>query len=173
MGAQAMVPLSELEGQLEISRVDLLLLMRRLGLEPLRRGMRIFLGLSDAQRLIQYLDATGGAEAIPADLQSSPPPASPAPLSPAEAWEQPQRLVSLRRLRERVDLLEQLLRTQIELDSRQLCEVLELRRLPPLQRDETGVFFERYGLRFWRRMRAGQRVGWKVTYGDAVVSHDE
>ena len=43
-----LVPLSQLENDLGISRVDLLLLLRRLGIQPIRRGMRTLLSADQA-----------------------------------------------------------------------------------------------------------------------------
>jgi hypothetical protein len=169
-----MIPLSQLEDQLEISRVDLLLAMRKLGLEPIRRGMRTFLRSDEADRLIQQLGSSGGLEPITPELlvldQSE---SALVPMSTDGQWESAQRFASLKLLRERLDVLEQLVRTGIELDSRQLCEVLDLRRVPQLQRIDTGTFFDRYGLRFWRQERVGQRVGWKVTYSQSSQGHGE
>ena len=171
--AEAMISLSQLEDQLKISRVDLLLLMRKLGLEPIRRGMRTFLHSDDADRLIQQLRSSSGLEPITAELVMEQPESALVPLSADDQWESAQRFASLKLLRERLDLLEQLVRTGIELDSRQICEVLDLRRLPQLQRVDRDVFFDRYGLRFWRQERIGQRVGWKVTYSQSSQVHGE
>lgn len=173
MSAEAMIPLSQLEDQLEISRVDLLLLMRKLGLEPIRRGMRTFLRSDEADRLIRQLSSGRGLEPITPELVIEQPESALVPMSTDGQWESAQRFASLKLLRERLDVLEQLLRTGIELDSRQLCEVLELRRVPQLQYVDKGAFFDRYGLRFWRQERVGQRVGWKVTYSQSSQGHGE
>lgn len=168
-----MISLSQLEDQLKISRVDLLLLMRKLGLEPIRRGMRTFLHSDEADRLIKQLRSSSELEPITAELVMEQPESALVSLSADGQWESAQRFASLKLLHERLDLLEQLVRTGIELDSRQICEVLELRRLPQLQRVDRDVFFDRYGLRFWRQERLGQRVGWKVTYSQSSQVHGE
>jgi len=67
-------------------------------------------------------------------------------------------------LRERLEILEMLMRSGIELDTRQLCDLLELRRLPaaqPLEDGSTG--FIRLGLQFSRSLRQGQRSSWRIS----------
>ncbi len=55
------------------------------------------------------------------------------------------------------------MRSGIELDSRQLCDLLEMRRLPAAQPLEDGtVGFIRLGLRFSRSQRPGQRSTWQI-----------
>ncbi|NBU29753.1 MAG: hypothetical protein EBS42_16545, partial [Caulobacteraceae bacterium] len=99
-----------------------------------------------------------GAELLP---EASGADALPVPVNPM--WGDAARFAELRLLRERLELLELLVRSGIELDSRQLCELLELRRLPPTQSWEGGSQgFERQGLRFVRHQRPGQRTGWRT-----------
>jgi hypothetical protein len=50
------------------------------------------------------------------------------------------------------------------LDTRQLCDLLELRRLPAAQRLEDGAMgFIRLGLQFSRSTRQGQRSSWRIS----------
>ena len=163
MDASDLIPISQLEQELGMSRVDLLLLLRRLGIQPVRRGLRTLLRRQQAEKLVEHLSGGSALEAVQAELlpEASGADALPVPVNPM--WGDAARFAELRLLRERLELLELLVRSGIELDSRQLCELLELRRLPPTQSWEGGSQgFERQGLRFVRHQRPGQRTGWRT-----------
>ena len=61
-----LVPLSQLENDLGISRVDLLLLLRRLGIQPIRRGMRTLLSADQAEQLAAHVGSGASLETITA-----------------------------------------------------------------------------------------------------------
>jgi hypothetical protein len=164
-----LIPLSRLEAELGISRVDLLLLMRRLGLEPIRRGMRTFLGSSDAATLVTHAGADPG-EAVAAELVLDEPTVHQLPVPTDGNWFKADLYADLRLFRERLEILERLVRTGIEVDSRELAELLQIKRLPPVAGDGPVPYFDRQGLRFWRISRPGQRLSWKVTGDDAVIA---
>jgi hypothetical protein len=165
-----LIPLSRLESELGISRVDLLLLIRRLGLEPMRRGMRTFLGSSDAAVLVSRVSADPG-ETVAAELVLDEPVVHhnlPVPID--SNWYKADLYADLRLFRERLEILERLVRTGIEVESRDLAELLQLKRLPAVVTDAAIPYFERQGLRFWRISRPGQRQSWKVTGDDTVIA---
>lgn len=164
MAQPDLVPLSQLEHELGISRVDLLLLLRRLGLQPIRRGMRTLLNPEQVEQLVAHLGRGGPLEPITAELVFEEPDQETLPVPRAEGWGETVRYAQLRLLRERLDILEILMRSGIELDSRQLCDLLEVRRLPGVQPLEDGsVGFIRLGLQFTRQQRQGQRGSWRIS----------
>lgn len=162
MSADELIPLSRLEAELGISRVDLLLLIRRFALEPVRRGMRTYLSRDDASTLISRAGGDS-AEAVAAELVVDDSPLTNLPV-PAEAgWYKAELYAELRLFRERLEILERLMRTGIELDSSDLADLLQLKRLPSVENQDGQAFFDRQGLRFWRMNRPGQRSSWRVT----------
>ena len=101
--------------------------------------------------------------AIPAELLPEEPGGEALPVPVGPMWGEAARYAQLRLLRERLELLELLARSGIEIDSRQLGELLDLRRLPPTHSWEDGSQgFERQGLRFLRMARPGQRPSWRI-----------
>jgi hypothetical protein len=159
-----LVPLSQLEQELGISRVDLLLLLRRLGIQPLRRGMRTLLTADQAEQLAVHVGSGAPLEPITAELVLDEPGQESLPVPMADSWGEAARYAQLRLLRERLEILETLMRSGIELDSRQLCDLLELRRLPAAQPfDDGSIGFMRMGLMFARSQRLGQRSSWRIS----------
>lgn len=158
----ALISLSQLEAQLGISRVDLLLLMRRLGLEPIRKGLRTFLREVDAAVLIERTSAPP-AESLTAELVVEEPSLPALPVRAEESWFKADLYADLRLFRERIDILERLVRTGIEVESQPLAELLALKRLPVVLDDRGHPYFDRHGLRFHRMRRRGQRLSWKVS----------
>ena len=158
-----LVPLSQLESDLGISRVDLLLLLRRLGIQPIRRGMRTLLSPDQAEQLVAHVGSGASLETITAELVLDEPGHDNLPVPVGESWGEAARYAELRLLRERLEILETLMRSGIELDSRQLCDLLELRRLPAAQLlDDGSTGFIRLGLQFSRSQRLGQRSSWRI-----------
>lgn len=159
-----LVPLSQLEHDLGISRVDLLLLLRRLGIQPIRRGMRTLLSAEQAEQLASHVGSGASLETITAELVLDEPGSDNLPVPVGESWGEAARYAQLRLLRERLEILETLMRSGIELDSGQLCDLLEMRRLPAAQLLEDGSSgFIRLGLQFSRRQRPGQRSSWRIS----------
>ena len=157
-----LIPLSRLESELGISRVDLLLLIRRLGLEPIRRGMRTFLKPGDASTLVSRVSGDP-AESVAAELVLEEPSVHSLPVPVEGHWYKADLYADLRLFRERLEILERLVRTGIEVESKELAELLQLKRLPAVVNDGEIPYFDRQGLRFWRISRPGQRQSWKVT----------
>lgn len=162
MANEDLIPLARLESELGISRVDLLLLLRRLGLEPIRRGMRTFLSPEDAASLVSSI-SSDGREAVVAELVPEAAQVGQLPVSSGGAWFKADLYADLRLFRERLDILERLMRTGIEIDSRELAELFQLKRLPAVEFQGDSAYFDRFGLRFWRRSRPGQRFSWRVS----------
>jgi hypothetical protein len=161
--SQDLVPLAQLEQELGISRVDLLLLLRRLGFQPIRRGMRTLLSAEQAEQLASHVGRGASLETITAELVLDEPGQDNLPVPVGDSWGEAARYAQLRLLRERLEILETLMRSGIELDSRQLCDLLELRRLPVAQPLEDGSMgFVRQGLQFSRSQRPGQRSSWRI-----------
>ena len=163
MAQPDLVPLSQLEQELGIGRVDLLLLLRRLGIQPLRRGMRTLLTTEQAEQLANHVGSGASLETITAELVLDEPGQDNLPVPMGESWGEAGRYAQLRLLRERLEILEALMRSGIELDSRQLCDLLDLRRLPAVQPlDDDAMGFIRMGLKFSRHQRPGQRSSWRI-----------
>lgn len=162
MASEEPVPLARLESELGISRVDLLLLLRRLGLEPIRRGMRTFLSPQDAQTLVRSV-GPDGREALVAELVPDSAPVTQLPVPSEAPWFKADLYADLRLFRERLEILERLMRTGIEIDSRELADLFQLKRLPAVQVHGEIAYFDRLGMRFWRRSRPGQRLSWRVS----------
>jgi len=167
---QDLVPLSQLEQELEISRVDLLLLLRRLGIQPIRRGMRTLLNRDQADQLMTHVGSGAALEPITAELVADHQSHDNLPVPIGDDWGVASRYAQLRLLRERLEILELAMRSGVELDSRQLCELLDLRRLPSAIafEDGNGHGFIRLGLRFCRIQRNGQRgSSWQISKASA------
>ena len=164
MAQPDLVPLSQLEQELGISRVDLLLLLRRLGIQPIRRGMRTLISTEHAEQLAAHVGSGAPLEPITSELVLDEPVEESLPVPIGDSWGDAARYAQLRLLRERLEILELLMRSGIELDTRQVCDLLELRRLPGLQSLEDGSSgFRRLGLQFSRKQRMGQRSSWKIS----------
>ena len=164
MAQPDLVPLSQLEQELGISRVDLLLLLRRLGIQPMRRGMRTLLTADQAEQLALHVGSGAPLEPITAELVLDEPGQDALPVPLVDSWGEAARYAQLRLLRERLEILEMLMRSGIELDTRQLCDLLELRRLPAVQTMDDGrAAFVRLGLQFSRQQRLGQRSSWQIS----------
>lgn len=164
MAQPDLVPLSQLEQELGISRVDLLLLLRRLGIQPIRRGMRTLLSVDQAEQLAAHVGSGAPLEPITAELVFDEPGQEALPVPMVDSWGDAARYAQLRLLRERLEILETLMRSGIELDSRPLCDLLEVRRLPAAQPLEDGSMgFIRLGLQFSRMQRPGQRSSWRIS----------
>lgn len=161
MAGDDLVPLARLESELGISRVDLLLLLRRFGLEPVRRGMRTFLSTEDARTLVGSV-GPDARQALVAELvpDTASVPALPVPTE--ATWFKADLYADLRLFRERLEILERLMRTGIEIESRELADLFQLKRLPAVQLQGDAAYFDRLGMRFWRRSRPGQRPSWRV-----------
>ena len=147
--ADEMLTLSRLESELGLSRAEILVLAQRIGITPERRGLRTFLRASDVSRLRAAATGEGGElvatelELVQAHGESD---ASSLPVVSGESnWMKAEQFADLRLFRERLEILEQLVRTGIEVDSRELADLLQLRRLPPLQDLCDGKGFERRG----------------------------
>ena len=161
-----MLTLSRLESELGLSRAEILVLAQRIGITPERRGLRTFLRASDVSRLRAAATGKGGElvatelELVQAHGESD---ASSVPVVSGESnWMKAEQFADLRLFRERLEILEQLVRTGIEVGSRELADLLQLRRLPPLQDLCDGKGFERRGLRCLRIQRPGQRSSWRL-----------
>jgi len=138
------------------------LLVRRLGLEPIRRGMRTYLSSEDAAAIMSRV-GYDSAEAVSAELVADDLETSNLPVPVESGWYKAELYAELRLFRERLEVLERLMRTGIELDSRDLADLLQLKRLPMVEQEDDHAYFDRQGLRFWRISRRGQRTSWRVT----------
>jgi hypothetical protein len=69
----------------------------------------------------------------------------------------------LRLLREKIEVLDLLKTTQIELTGHEICSLLEIKRLPQTEQLSSGRRgFQRMGLEFERIQRDRQRTAWLV-----------
>lgn len=169
MSSQQAVSLASLEADLAISRVDLLLVIRELGIEPIRRGMRTLIRQEETGRIYDHLGRTNPKEPLEAEVVTVDTIATNHELVPTEInTEQPleddvRKYSKLRMLRERIELLDLLKTTQIQLTGHEICSLLEIKRLPQTEQLSSGQRgFQRMGLEFVRVQRAGQRSGWLV-----------
>ena len=67
MSSQQVVSLSSLESDLGLSRVDLLLIIRELGIEQIRRGMRTWIRQDETGRIYDHLGRSNPKEPLVAD----------------------------------------------------------------------------------------------------------
>ena len=169
MSSQQAVSLASLEADLAISRVDLLLVIRELGIEPIRRGMRTLIRQEETGRIYDNLVRTNPKEPLEAEVVTVDTIATNHELVPTEInTEQPleddvRKYSKLRMLRERIELLDLLKTTQIQLTGHEICSLLEIKRLPRTEQLSSGQRgFQRMGLEFVRVQRAGKRSGWLV-----------
>ena len=167
MNSTQVVSLGTLEADLGLSRVDLLLVIRELGIEPIRKGMRTWLRQEEASSLYKHLGKTNPRETLIAEVVQAAGMEEgaivPSAETTADGDEELRKYSKLRLLRERVEVLDLLQRTAVELPSQEICSLLDLKRLPNLETFADGEQgFHRMGLEFLRYRRNGQRTAWRV-----------
>lgn len=167
MNASQVVSLGSLEADLGLSRVELLLMIRELGIEQIKQGMRTWIRQEEASRLYQHLGKSNPKEPLLAEVVQATSMDERAmvpfdtPLGHGE--EELRRYSKLRLLRERIEVLDLLQTTAVELPSHEICSILDLKRLPPLESLSDGAQgFQRMGMEFERIRRGGQRSAWRV-----------
>ena len=167
MNSKQVVSLGSLEADLGLSRVDLLLMIRELGIEQIRQGMRTWIRQDEATRLYQHLGKSNPREPLLAEVvqatsmdeQAMVPFDTPT----GHGDEEFRRYSKLRLLRERIEVLNLLQTTAVELSSHEICSILDLKRIPPLEQLGDGMEgFHRMGMEFLKMRRNGQRTTWKV-----------
>ena len=169
MEQQAVISLGSLEASLGLSRVDLLLAIRELGIEPVRKGMRTWIKQEETGLIYQHLGRTDIKEPLIAEVVNVEPSTRDNELmvpngEPVEyVDEELKKYSKLRLLRERIEVLDLLRSTGIEMTSHEMCSLLDLKRLPTLQTlDDGAVGFRRMGLEFEKVSRPGHRLSWKA-----------
>ena len=169
MSSQQAVSLGSLESDLGLSRVDLLLVIRELGIEPIRRGMRTWIRQDETGRIYDHLGRANPKEPLVAEVVTVDTNSEHHQLATSEAnTELPleddvRKYSKLRLLRERIEVLDLLQKTQIELTGNEICSLLEIKRLPQTEQLASGQRgFHRMGLEFERINRYGQRTAWLV-----------
>ena len=170
MSSQQAVSLGSLEADLGVSRVDLLLVIRELGIEPIRRGMRTLIPQDETGRIYDHLGRTNPKEPLVAEVITVETITHNHGLVATEttSTEQPleddvRKYSKLRLLREKIEVLDLLKTTQIELTGHEICSLLEIKRLPQTEQLSSGRRgFQRMGLEFERIQRARQRTAWLV-----------
>jgi hypothetical protein len=151
-----LVPLRQLEAELGLERAELLLLLRQHRIEPVHKGLRTYLSVDQVEQLRSHSrkDSDGGAltvlELEPAAAQAGP------------HWSEAGQFAQVRLLRERLELLLLCADRGLLLESGELAPLLGLRRVAARDQDHEGGFFDRYGLRFRRQDRPGQRSAWRI-----------
>ena len=167
MNSTQVVSLGTLEADLGLSRVDLLLVIRELGIEPIKKGMRTWIRQEEASSLYRHFGKSNPRETLIAEVV----PDSgmdegamvPAGETTTDGDEELRKYSKLRLLRERIEVLDLLQRTAVELPSQEICSLLDLKRLPNLETLADGEQgFQRMGLEFLRFRRHGQRTAWRV-----------
>ena len=68
MSSQQAVSLGSLESDLGLSRVDLLLVMRELSIEPIRRGMRTWIRQEETGRIYDHLGRANPKDPLVAEV---------------------------------------------------------------------------------------------------------
>lgn len=169
MSSQQAVSLGSLESDLGLSRVDLLLVIRELGIEPIRRGMRTWIRQDETGRIYDHLGRANPKEPLVAEVVTVDTNTEHHQLATSEAnTELPleddvRKYSKLRLLRERIEVLDLLQKTQIELTGNEICSLLEIKRLPQTEQLASGQRgFQRMGLEFERINRNGQRTAWLI-----------
>ena len=170
MNSNQVISLGSLEADLGLSRVNLLLIIRELGIEQIKQGMRTWIRHEEAKRLYQHLGKSNPQEPLVAEVVPISTPEDSAALTTTtsgieagDADEELRKYSKLKFLRERIEVLDLLQSTAIELSSQEICAVLDMKRLPPsedLGNAEEG--FRRMGLEFIRIKRDKHRTSWKV-----------
>lgn len=167
--SQPAISLGNLEADLGLSRVDLLLAMREAGVEPLRRGMRTWVRQEEVPRIYEHLGRSNPRESLEAEVISVESNAMDSALArtaapPEDVDEDLKKYSKLKLLRERIEVLDLLERTKIELSSPEVCHLLDLKRIPTLiSTGEGALSFQRMGLTFSKVSRPGQRSAWSVS----------
>ena len=169
MSSQQAVSLGSLESDLGLSRVDLLLVMRELSIEPIRRGMRTWIRQEETGRIYDHLGRANPKDPLVAEVVTVETNSTHHELVTTETGTEPRieddvrKYSKLRLLRERIEVLDLLKTTQIELTGHDICSLLEIKRLPQTEQLSSGQRgFQRMGLEFERINRAGQRTAWLV-----------
>ena len=169
MEQQAVISLGSLEASLGLSRVDLLLVIRELGIQPVRKGMRTWIKQQETSLIYQHLGQTDPKEPLVAEVVTveASTPDNQLMVNKNQGGEyvdaEFKKYSKLRLLRERIEVLDLLRSTAIELNSHDICSLLELKRLPPLEPlDDGAVGFRRMGVEFEKISREGNRRSWKV-----------
>ena len=169
MSTQQAVSLGSLESDLGLSRVDLLLVIRELGIEPIRRGMRTWIRQEETGRIYDHLGRANPKEPLVAEVVTVDTNTTHNGLVTTETSTEPpleddvRKYSKLRLLRERIEVLDLLRTTQIELTGHEICSLLEIKRLPQTDELSSGQRgFQRMGLEFERVNRTGQRTAWLV-----------
>ena len=169
MSSQQAVSLGSLESDLGLSRVDLLLVMRELSIEPIRRGMRTWIRQEETGRIYDHLGRANPKDPLVAEVVTVETNSTHHELVTTETGTEPRieddvrKYSKLRLLRERIEVLDLLETTQIELTGHEICSLLDIRRLPQTTQLSSGQRgFQRMGLEFERINRAGQRTTWLV-----------
>ncbi|MEN9877736.1 MAG: hypothetical protein RLZZ158_775 [Cyanobacteriota bacterium] len=151
-----LVSLRQLEAELGLERAELLLLLRQHRIEPLHKGLRTYLSVDQVDQLRSHYpkDSDGGAltvlELEPAGAQAGP------------QWSEAGQFAQVRLLRERLELLLLCADRGLWLESGELAPLLGLRRVVARDQDDQGAYFDRYGIRFRRQDRPGQRSAWRI-----------
>ena len=166
--SQPAISLGNLEADLGLSRVDLLLAMREAGVEPLRRGMRTWVRQDEVPRIYEHLGRANPRESLEAEVISVESNTVDSALTrtsapPENVDEDLKKYSKLRLLRERIEVLDLLEKTNIELSSQEICNLLDLKRIPSLANTGEGTLaFQRMGLTFTKVNRPGQRSAWRI-----------
>ena len=152
MSSQQAVSLGSLESDLGLSRVDLLLVMRELGIEPIRRGMRTWIRQEETGRIYDHLGRANPKEPLVAEVVTVETNFTHHELATTETSSVPPIEDDVRKYSK-----------LIELTGHEICSLLEIKRLPKTEQLSSGQRgFHRMGLEFERISRAGQRTAWLV-----------
>ena len=175
MEQQAVISLGSLEASLGLSRVDLLLAIRELGIQPVRKGMRTWIKQEETGLIYQHLGRTDPKEPLIAEVVTVEPTSRDNELMVPDNQggdyvdEEFKKYSGLRLLRERIEVLDLLRSTAIEMTSHEICSLLELKRLPLQTLDDGAVGFRRMGLEFEKVSRPGHPAwaGRRETLGNS------
>ena len=172
MSVQKVVSLGSLESDLGLSRVDLLLIMRELRIEPVKKGMRTWIKQEETNEIYKHLGRNNPQEPLMAEIVTIDTQDKLDSLAIARNQttkeinngnESFKTYSQLKLLRERIELLELLNTTSIEVYTSDLCALLSLKRIPTLTElpnHKSG--FSRLGLVFEKISKEGKRITWKV-----------
>ena len=168
MSSQQAVSLGSLEADLGVSRVDLLLVIRELGINN-PTGHAHLDQQEETGRIYDHLGRANPKEPLVAEVVTVDTNTTHHELVTTETSTEPpldddvRKYSKLRLLRERIEVLDLLKTTQIELTGHEICSLLEIKRLPQTEQLSSGQRgFQRMGLEFERINRAGQRAAWLV-----------
>ena len=169
MSESQLLSLATIEKQLKVSRTELLVAIKKLKLEPIRRGMRTWINEEQIDIIKKHFNESNieiiPAKSIDAEWIESTQVEKVGIINAIENNEYLQFEIfrKIRLVREKAELFELLERTGFLISTKEMCQILEIKKPPVCNiNDEQGSGFSRNGILFKKVKRNGERLLWKV-----------